>query len=178
MWWCQIELQTTCTNNNIISTKTGWHCGNNTNSTPLSRNVTFVVAFVNVLLFSFQPSVVYPSYHEGSCIPSHKHYNTSVCTGYRDPPDEFSVAPVVMESCWVFSCRQPELILPTWRPDAPVLLRRLYVETQTHWGFYGALTSSKSHEDDWSIWSKRWQDKFLCYQVVYKRTLSNFPWTG
>ena len=24
--------------------------------------------------------------------------------------------------------------------------------------------------------SKCWQDKFLCYQVVYKRTISNFPW--
>ena len=30
-------------------------------------------------------------------------------------------------------------------------------------------------EEDWSIRSKRWQDKFLRYQVVYKRTLSNFP---
>ena len=29
-------------------------------------------------------------------------------------------------------------------------------------------------EEDLSIRSKRQQDKFLCYQVVYKRTVSNF----
>ena len=32
-------------------------------------------------------------------------------------------------------------------------------------------------EEDWSIWLKCWQDNFLCYQVVYKRTVSNFPCT-
>ena len=26
--------------------------------------------------------------------------------------------------------------------------------------------------------TKCWQDKFLCYQVVYERTVSKFPWTG
>ena len=28
-----------------------------------------------------------------------------------------------------------------------------------------------AHEEDWSIQLKRWQDKFLCYLVVYKRTV-------
>ena len=46
-----------------------------------------------------------------------------------------------------------KLILPTFRLDAPVLLR----------------------VENWSIQSKCWQDKFLCYQVVYRRTVSNFP---
>ena len=41
----------------------------------------------------------------------------------------------------------------------------------------GSATQLQSHpEDDWSIQWKRWQDKFLCCQVVYKSTVSNFPW--
>ena len=32
-------------------------------------------------------------------------------------------------------------------------------------------------EEDWSIQSKRRQDKFLSYQVVYKRTVSIFSWS-
>ena len=36
------------------------------------------------------------------------------------------------------------------------------------------LQSHSRPEEDWSIRSKRQQDKFLCYQVVYKRTVSIF----
>ena len=40
----------------------------------------------------------------------------------------------------------------------------------------GSATQLHSRsEEDWSIRSKRWQDKLLCYRVVYKRILSNFP---
>ena len=54
---------------------------------------------------------------------------------YLDSPDEFSVAPVVMKSCWLLTLRR---------------------------------TGASSR-----IWHR--QDKFLCYQVVYKRTVGNFP---
>ena len=86
-------------------------------------------------------------------------------------PDEFSVAPVIMkddECSLVDNLIAEKLILPTFRPDAPVLLR--------------ARVALRRTEEDWSIRSKRRssirskrrQDKFLCYQVVYKRTLSIF----
>ena len=39
----------------------------------------------------------------------------------------------------------------------------------------GSATQLHSRlEEDWSIQSKRRQDKFLCYRVVYKRTVSIF----
>ena len=79
---------------------------------------------------------------------------------YAISPDEFSVAPVIMkdaECSLVDNLIAEKLILPTFRPDAPVL-----------------QSSSSRPEEDWSIRSKRRQDKFLCYQVVYKRTLSIF----
>ena len=35
----------------------------------------------------------------------------------------------------------------------------------------GSVTQLHSHpEEDWSIQSKHWQNKFLCYQVIYKKT--------
>ena len=63
-------------------------------------------------------------------------------------------------SCWLFSCRQLD-------------------SKETYLANISTGCSSPPQgesEEDWSIWSKRRQDKFLCYQVVYKRTLSNFPW--
>ena len=75
-----------------------------------------------------------------------------------DSPDEFSVAPVIMkdaECSLIDNLIAEKLILPTFRPDAPVLLH-------------------SRPEEDWSIRSKCRQDKLLCYQVVYKRTLSIF----
>ena len=68
------------------------------------------------------------------------------------------------ERCWVFSCRQLDS-RETYLADVP---RRAYK-------LRGSATKLHSRpEEDWSIQSKRRQDKFLCYQVVYKRTLNIF----
>ena len=74
--------------------------------------------------------------------------------------------------------------MPPWAPLSPRLL-----PTYT-WNFFKELALESapsrpslwkryvcqlhSRPEDWSIRSKRRQDKFLCYQVVYKRTLNIF----
>ena len=68
---------------------------------------------------------------------------------------------MLMKSCWLFSCRNV----------GKISFFAIKLSTRC---------SSPPHsrpEEDWNIRSNRRQDKFLCYQVVYKKTVSNFSWS-